>query len=289
MYNINSEFYKVFDDEEFNAFIDKTYLKLENIKEKRDYNKIKYDVDSILNKYPVKYEFCVGIFGIPGSGKTTLAKEIAEEEGIEILSTDKFLAEIREDKIREENQSFPSPSGKSDDFRKHEYKTIACLILSGLANNKILDFGGKALLQPGLVLISQKVFGDRLINLSIDDEDRVYNLIQDAVILGDKSFRNTIKSDVNADKTITKENLEKLKKECVQLISEYGSLAKAKDKIKELKEYETFKKLYEICKKYDDPNRWGKEIFDEISEGLPFEKASYELSNKLKLNNKKII
>ena len=48
----------------------------------------------------------------------------------------------------------------------HEYKTIACLILSGLANNKILDFGGKALLQPGLALISQKVFGDRLINLS---------------------------------------------------------------------------------------------------------------------------
>lgn len=203
MHNISSKFYEIFfNDKEFNAFIDKTYLKLEDIKEKRNYDKIKSDVDFILKKYPVEYEFCVGIFGIPGSGKTTLAKEIAEEKGIEILSTDKFLAEIREENPL--NSSFPPPSGKSDDFRKHEYKTIACLILSGLANNKILDFGGKAILQPGLALISQKVFGDRLINLLIDDEDRVYNLIQDAIILGDESFRNTIKSDVNADKTITK-------------------------------------------------------------------------------------
>ena len=282
MHNISSKFYEIFNDKEFNDFIDKTYLKLENIREERDYDKIKYDVDFILNKYHVKCEFCVGIFGMPGSGKTTLAKKIAEEKVMEILSTDKFLA-----KIREENSLLPFPSGKSDAFRKHEYKAITCLILSGLVNNKILDFGGKALLQPGLALISQKVFGDRLINLSIDDEDRVYNLIQDAVILGDKSFRNTIKSDVNADKTITKENLEKLKKEYTQLISEHGSLAKAKAKVKELEEKnETANKIHGFCEDYDEQSKWGKKIFDEISKGLLFEKVLEKLEQSINEENK---
>ena len=279
MYNVSEEFYKIFNNKEFNDFIDKTYLELKDIRGKRDYGKIECDADFVVNKYHVKYEFGAGIFGMPGSGKTTLSSKI----GKEILSTDKFL-----DEIREENPVFPAPDGKSDIFRKHEYKVITCLILSGLANNKILDFGGGALLQPGLAVVSKKVFGDKLINLSIEDEDRIYNLTQDTIILGDKSSRDVVNKAVKANKAITKENLEKLKKECDQLISEYGSLAKAKDKIKELKEYETFKKLYEICEKFDHDNRWRKDIFNEASEALSFEKAleKLELSGNKKNKTK---
>lgn len=268
MYNINSEFYKVFNDKEFNDFIDRTYLKLEDIKEKRNYDKIKLDVDFIVKKYPVKYEFSAGIFGMAGSGKTTLSNMTNKE----ILSTDKFLAEIKE-----KNPTFPAINGKSDIFRKHEYKTITCLILSGLANNKILDFGGGALLQPGLALVSKRVFGNRLINLSIDDNTRIYNLIQDAIILGDKSSRNVVKDSVNDDKTITKEQLDKLREECIGLKKQYKALSNAKAKIAELTKNNTFTKISKICEEFDNANRWRKEIFDGVSKPLSFEEAQKEL------------
>ena len=117
-------------------------------------------------------------------------------------------------------------------------------------------------------------------------EDRIYNLTQDTIILGDKSSRDVVNKAVKANKTIIKENLEKLKKECDQLIDEYGSLAKAKDKIKKLKEYETFKKLYEICEKFDQENRWRNGIFNKASEALSFEKALEKLELSSNERNK---
>ena len=271
MYNASKEFYEIFNDDEFNKFIDKTYLKLEDVRGERDYKSIEGYVDEIVKKYSRKCESSIGIFGMPASGKTTLSSMINKE----ILSTDKFLAEIR--KV---NQNFPVPEGKSDVFRKHEYKVISCLILSGLANNKILDFGGAALLQPGLALISRKVLGNELLNLSIDDDIRIYNLTQDALILGDELHRDIIIKEIWADKTITRAERDELKNNCIQLKDKYGSLYNAGAKIGELTNNDAFAKIFNICEKFDISNRWRKKIFDGVSKPLSFEEAEKKLSIK---------
>lgn len=258
-------FEKIFNSKSLNDFVERTYVPIDDTKKFKDINKIKDEVNLLIQNFTEfdkkNVQPFLGIFGLPGSGKTTLAKE----SGKEIISTDEFIASLKK-----ENPEFPNPK-HNDDFRKHEYKVISCLLLSGIAKDKIIDYGGAALLQPGLAILSQNVLDDRFINLSIDNEERQMNLIKDA--LTGEGYRSRIKNGVE-NLHIGKEELDDLKKSFLQLRKEKKTLNEIKQKLStRLGKKTSFGALCDVCTDFDNGNLWRKEIFDRVSKPMSFKEA----------------
>lgn len=258
-------FEKIFNSKALNDFVERTYVLLDDTKDFKDMDRMKDEVNLLIQNLPEfdkkNIQPFLGIFGLPGSGKTTLAKE----SGKEIISTDEFVA-----LLREQNPDFPYPQ-HDDTFRKHEYKVISCLILSGFTKDRIIDYSGAALLQPGLAALSQKILGDRFINLSIDNEERRMNLIKDALRGG--CHRNRIKKGVE-NLHISEEELDDLKKSFLQLRAEKKTLNEIREKLStRLGKKTKFGALCDLCTDFDDSNLWRKEVFDRVSKPMSFKEA----------------
>lgn len=259
------DFDKIFNSKALNDFVERTYVPISGTRNTHNMDEVKNEVSTLVQNIPQfdkeSSKPFLGIFGLPGSGKTTLAKE----SGKEIISTDEFVA-----LLREQNPDFPYPQ-HDDTFRKHEYKVISCLILSGFTKDRIIDYSGAALLQPGLAALSQEILGDRFINLSIDNEERRMNLIKDALRGG--CHRNRIKKGVE-NLHISEEELDDLKKSFLQLRAEKKTLDEIKQKLSTRLGKETsFGALCDLCTEFDDSNLWRKEVFDRVSKPMSFKEA----------------
>lgn len=259
------KFEKLFNSKALNDFVERTYVLLDDTKDFKDMDRMKDEVNLLIQNLPEfnkkNIQPFLGIFGLPGSGKTTLA----QESGKEIVSTDAFVAELRE-----KNPDFPKPV-HNDTFRKHEYKVISCLILSGFTKDKIIDYSGAALLQPGLAALSQRVLDDRFINLSVDTEERHKNLIKDTLNGG--LHRNRLRQGVE-NLHISEEELDNLKKSFLQLRAEKKTLNEIREKLSTRLGKETkFGALCDLCTDFDDSNLWRKEVFDRVSKPMSFKEA----------------
>ncbi|MBO4956645.1 MAG: hypothetical protein J6C50_02300 [Rickettsiales bacterium] len=277
------KFLEIFNNKKFNDFIDRTYVSIEHIENPRNIKNISNEVDTLIKTFPIstKNSPYAGIYGLPGSGKSTLARQVSEECSIPVISTDKFLADLRE-----QNPDFP-PAKHNDEFRKHEYKVICCLFLSGFAENKIIDFGGAALLQSGLGLISKNVLGDALINLKIDDEERIFHLMQDAVL--EQGYRTVIKNQVNELKEENKEKFGQLQQYFVSLIKEHRNLKNVRQKLEELVDGKVllsfFNNIEEICRNFDaEKSQWRQPIYDRYSKSINYEEAGTILERRANLD-----
>ena len=259
------KFEKLFNSKSLNDFVERTYILLDNTKDFKDMPRMRKEVDTLIQNIPDFNEKDIqpflGVFGLPGAGKTTLA----QESGKESISTDAFVAELRE-----KNPDFPKPV-HNDTFRKHEYKVISCLILSGLAKDKIIDYSGSALLQPGLAALSQRVLDDRFINLSVDTEERHKNLIKDTLNGG--LHRNRLRQGVE-NLHISKEELDDLKKSFLQLRAENKTLNEIREKLStRLGKKTKFGALCDICTEFDASNTWRQEVFNRVSKPMSFKEA----------------
>ena len=206
------------------------------------------------------------ITGLPGSGKTTISKSLK----IETISTDEQLKILKE-----KNQHFPNPSGISDDFRKHELKTIIHSILNGYYKDKTIDLGGAALLQPALASICE-ILKINIINLEINDEDRVQNLTHDAILLGEENFRkNTVRFIEENEK---KEQFNNLSNEYKHFVFEHKHLATSREKLETfLSTHQNFAKSVENirnhCREADTKISWRKQVYKRVAEPQTFDDA----------------
>lgn len=272
------KFWEIFNDKYFNDFIDKTYVDIEHTKDFKNIENINKEVNVLLEKFPISSENSpyAGIFGLPGSGKSTLARQITgENDKLKIVSTDDFLA-----KLKKENSSFPQ-ARHDDEFRKHEYKFICCLILSEEAEDKIIDFGGASLLQPGLGLLGKRILESKLINLKINDENRILNLAQDAIL--EQGHRTRIKNQTTKIKQQNENRFKQLSNNFIELRIENKNLKDIKQQIQSKFGEETlnlFNNIYEICEDFDKNNRWRLEVFKCSSNELNFEEATNILRGK---------
>lgn len=277
------KFLEIFSNKEFNDFIDRTYVDIEHIKNPQNMENISKEVDTLIRTFPISTENSpyVAIFGMPGSGKSTFARQVSEKYSIPLISTDDFLTEFK-------TKDLESPKfGNNNTYRKYEYKVICCLILSGLTKNSIIDCGGSAFLQPGLCLFSKNILGDKLINLKIDDKERVLNLMQDAIL--EQGYRVTIKNQVEELKEKNEKKFGQLQQHFVSLIKERRNLENVRQKLEELVDGKVllsfFNNIEEICRNFDaEKSQWRQPIYDRYSKSINYEEAGTILERRANLD-----
>ncbi|GMO62796.1 MAG: hypothetical protein Ta2D_09370 [Rickettsiales bacterium] len=198
-------FFRVFNDPNFQKFIVDTYLPIEQHKAQTEQGgeKIVEYIQKKTEEYLKNTNFqmkdedkaVATLAGFSGTGKTTATKEMADKYGFKIVSTDDLLSEFY---TKMQDKDFPRANGASDPFRVREYATIAALLFSGNGNNKILDPGACALVQPALRTIVDKTSQEKL-NMEVPDNVRAAQLLQDELL--EQAYRTGLKADMkNQDK-----------------------------------------------------------------------------------------
>ncbi|KPI52313.1 shikimate kinase [Clostridioides difficile] len=155
------------------------------------------------------------LIGMPGSGKTTIGKLLAQEYNCSFCDMDDYISEISQKSIAE------LFSEGEDVFR--DYETQACKELS-ISDKTVVSTGGgvikkdanmEILKETGIVIFIdrpvQKILEDININsrpLLKNGKDRLYNLYDERIslykkfsdieILNDKSLNNAIYNITNA-------------------------------------------------------------------------------------------
>lgn len=155
------------------------------------------------------------LIGMPGSGKTTIGKLLAQEYNCSFCDMDDYISEISQKSIAE------LFSEGEDVFR--DYETQACKELS-ISDKTVVSTGGgvikkdanmEILKETGVVIFIdrpvQKILEDININsrpLLKNGKDRLYNLYDERIslykkfsdieILNDKSLSNAIYNITNA-------------------------------------------------------------------------------------------
>jgi shikimate kinase len=111
------------------------------------------------------------LVGLAGTGKSSISSHIAREEGLTVISTDAYFAEVRADlkhpvtlaymenfketKQQDYDVSILSSTADmigrygNDTFRDYEEQTIVWMHQSGMMKNAIPDLGGAAFMRKG--------------------------------------------------------------------------------------------------------------------------------------------
>ena len=150
--------------------------------------------------------------GLPGSGKSTLVKELSEKYTVESISIDDYFKDLRRSWETNNRSGHPvldmfldvhrseltelilnivdsknfTNVGKVDLFKDLEMRLFIYCLVSGEFAGKILDLSGSIMLQPAVVKI---LSGFNVFNLEIKSSERVCRLMHDYLTKPEKRFK----------------------------------------------------------------------------------------------------
>lgn len=276
-------------------YVEKTYVKISDIKNIVDRDDVERENNILApllfkKKYPVEYV----VVGLPASGKTTLIGAIQSEREIKSISTDDFVYFVKCYFL--DMGKFPNlklSKSNSDEFKKFEYHVVLSLLLSNMSDNAVIDFGGSVFLQPNLAILLTNLVKNKIINLKINPEERVYNLMQDYLSLGELSFRKTlsktIKQMIEEEKYFEefvsiKEKYSAIFKNEKRLNSATERLVNLKEKLKfqnYLKEQRLLERIHNIAQEWDNERNWRQAIYDQYAAPANFQDIVRNMKSKV--------